>query len=117
MRNLFDICVAAFECERRSARSNAQLGSVGKVIPKYLRDASGEIIVLRIAAHVDEWQHRDGVRLRRHTGFGDRDQRVTGMKVSEYAKRDGDNDATDQRGAEDSSGARACRRTCWHQQP
>ncbi len=53
------VLVLALECKRRGAPGNLEFLDGGERIEDLLGDAVGEIFLLGIRAHVDEWQDRD----------------------------------------------------------
>ena len=59
--DLADLQVLASEGERRGARDHPQFGNVRQQVQELLGDAVGKVLVVRIAAHVDEWQYNDGI--------------------------------------------------------
>ena len=58
--DLLDVNGLAFESERRVPRDDEEPAQLGKSGDEVLADAVREILLLRIVAHVDEGQHRDG---------------------------------------------------------
>jgi len=57
---------AALERERRGPCRHAELGNPGEHVEQLLGEAIGEILVLRIRAHVHERKHGDRARVCRH---------------------------------------------------
>jgi len=55
-------CPLAFERERRRTRRYPQPANLGQHVQQFVRQAIREILVLLVAAHVDERQHCDGLR-------------------------------------------------------
>src|SRR3546814_18498676 len=51
----------ALEHERGRARGDLELRQLGEQVEDFLGDAVAEVFVLRVAAHVDEWQDRESV--------------------------------------------------------
>ncbi len=57
--------VLAFEGERRRARRNLQVFHLGDRVDQFFGNAVAEVLHLRVAARVDEWQHGDRRRAER----------------------------------------------------
>src|SRR3546814_18438640 len=55
-----DVDLLALEVERRRARGHLELRQLGQQVEDLLGDAVAEVLVLGVAAHVDERQHGDG---------------------------------------------------------
>jgi hypothetical protein len=58
-RDLLHIDGAAFVDERRVAGDDEQPADAGEPGDQVLGDAVGKVLLLGIAAHIDEWQDRD----------------------------------------------------------
>ena len=58
--DLLDVDGLAFEGKRRVARDDEEPAQLGKGGDEVFADAVGEILLLRIVAHVDKGQHGDG---------------------------------------------------------
>ena len=58
--DLLDVDGLALISKRRVARDDEEPAQLGKAGDEVLADAVREILLLRIVAHVDEGQHRDG---------------------------------------------------------
>ena len=81
LRDRRDVDVLALERERRRARRDAQAADLGQHVQQFLRQPVGEVLVLLVAAHVDERQHGDRwgfARGGRGGCGGRRDSRATG---------------------------------------
>jgi hypothetical protein len=58
--DLTHIHIGVLECERGGACSDAQLGDLRQHVQQRLGESVAEVLVVGVAAHVDEGQHRDG---------------------------------------------------------
>ena len=58
----------ALKRERRSARGDLQLINSSQRVQQLFREPVGEILLIRIPTHIDERQHRDGMRRRIERG-------------------------------------------------
>ena len=59
--NLADVAALFFKLKHRGARHHLELRHLGEDVQQLLRHAVGEIILLRLAAHVREWQDGDRI--------------------------------------------------------
>jgi hypothetical protein len=59
-RDLSDICVLPLERERRRARRYLEARQLRQGVDDLFRDAVGEKLPCRVAAHVDEGEHGNG---------------------------------------------------------
>ncbi len=71
-----DVGARALEAPRRRARRHAQALDLREDVQQFLGQSVGEVLVLLVAAHVDERQHRD----RRHARVERREQRAQRRK-------------------------------------